>query len=185
MEKRKKLRSSLYGCSFKILKMNGDDVKMLTIDLKSRFRNKAFILAMIGAIVLLIQQLGFKDLIPSNYADVVNSILGILTMIGIVIDTSTKGVSDQTISNITASGIIADENTKQEVQVKDSTTSINNKVTENSENSSADASIIPTDKESENINLVSDHAAVLAENEQLKATLATIQSAALGTKIQV
>ena len=27
---------------------------------------------MVGAIVLLIQQLGFKDLIPNNYSDIVN-----------------------------------------------------------------------------------------------------------------
>ncbi|OOM82504.1 bacteriophage holin [Clostridium puniceum] len=69
---------------------------MLTLDLKSRFRNKTFILSMLGAIVLLIQQLGFKDLIPSNWVDIVNTILSILVMLGIVIDTSTPGVSDKT-----------------------------------------------------------------------------------------
>jgi len=65
----------------------------LNLNLKSRFRNKAFILSMVGAVVLLIQQLGFT-FIPANYSDVVNSILTILTMIGIVVDPSTSGVSD-------------------------------------------------------------------------------------------
>lgn len=77
---------------------------MLTINLKSRFRNKAFLLAMVGAIVLLIQQLGFKDIIPSNYADIVNSILTILTMLGIVVDTSTSGLSDQVIVTTETTG---------------------------------------------------------------------------------
>lgn len=77
---------------------------MLTINLKSRFRNKAFLLSMIGAIVLLIQQLGFKEIIPSNYADVVNSILTILTMVGIVIDTSTRGLSDQGVATTETTG---------------------------------------------------------------------------------
>jgi uncharacterized membrane protein len=47
---------------------------------------------MLGAIVLLIQQLGFKNLIPSNLSDIINTILSILVMLGIVVDTSTKGV---------------------------------------------------------------------------------------------
>jgi len=67
---------------------------MLTLDLKTRFRNKAFIMAMISAVVLLVQQLGFKDLIPANYLDIEYSILSILTMLGIIVDTSTPGVSD-------------------------------------------------------------------------------------------
>lgn len=103
---------------------------MLTLDIKSRFRNKAFILAMVGAIVLLIQQLGFKNLIPSNYADVANSILTILTMLGIVVDTSTPGVSDQIVSNTT----VQDINQTQEVKAEATTTQINNTVTENSNN---------------------------------------------------
>lgn len=73
-------------------------VIILNIDLKARLRNKAFLVAMISAIALLIQQLGFKDLIPENYKDVVNSILSILTMLGIVVDTSTEGISDVAIS---------------------------------------------------------------------------------------
>lgn len=82
---------------------------MLTIDLKARLRNKAFWVSLISAIVLLIQQLGFKDLIPTNYGDIVNSILTILVMFGIVVDTSTNGISDKTnptINNIDTAAIV-------------------------------------------------------------------------------
>ena len=58
---------------------------MLTLDLRARFRNKTFIFAMLGAIALLIQQLGFKDLIPYNWSDIVNTALSILVMLGIVV----------------------------------------------------------------------------------------------------
>ena len=102
---------------------------MLTINLKERFRNKTFLLSMIGAIVLLAQQLGSKDLIPSNYADVVNSILTILIMLGIVVDPSTKGISDKVVSNATVQAINKQEETKAEA----STISVNNEVTENSQ----------------------------------------------------
>lgn len=174
---------------------------MLTINLKERFRNKTFILAMVGAIVLLIQQLGFKDIIPSNYADVVNSILTILIMLGIVVDPSTKGISDKVVSNATVQAINQDNQTKEEVKIQDSTTAINNTITENSQSGSADASITSNNKESEtstDVNVSSnvlvntdnsapviDPVAIQAENEKLKATLASIQSAAAGTTSQV
>jgi uncharacterized membrane protein len=80
---------------------------MLTLDLKARLRNKTFILSMIGAIVLLIQQLGFKDLIPLNWLDIVTTVLSILVMLGIVVDTSTPGVSDkiQPVEEITSDSV--------------------------------------------------------------------------------
>jgi len=71
---------------------------MLSIDLKSRLRSKPFIVAMVSAIVLLIQQCGFKDVIPSNYGDVLSTVLTILTMLGIVVDTSTPGISDNIVT---------------------------------------------------------------------------------------
>ena len=170
---------------------------MLTINLKERFRNKTFLLSMIGAIVLLAQQLGFKDLIPNNYADVVNGILTILIMLGIVVDPSTKGISDKVVSNVTVQAI-NDTNAKEEVKTESSTTSINNEITENSQSGSADASATSDNKESEtsadanvlsniqintdnttdNSTLVIDPIAIQAENEKLKATLASIQSTA-------
>ena len=176
---------------------------MLTINLKSRFRNKTFILAMVGAIVLLIQQLGFKEIIPSNYADIVNSVLSILVMLGIVVDTSTKGISDQVISDATVQAINQATETKEEVKTEDSTIGINGVITENSQSSSDDASTSVSDKESEtnsgvdtssnvqvstensiatssndNATPVIDPIAIQAENQQLKSQLASIQSLA-------
>lgn len=100
---------------------------MLTINLKARLRNKAFWVGLISAIVLLIQQLGFKDLIPSNYADIVNSILTILAMLGIIIDTSTSGISDQdktTINNIDTTAIVQ-ENTDLKAKLEQINSTLN------------------------------------------------------------
>lgn len=101
---------------------------MLTLDLKARFKNKTFIFAMLGAIALLIQQLGFKDLIPNNWLDIVNTALSILVMLGIVVDTSTPGVSDKIIQETTVQAV----NQNQEIKSEATTTAINNTVTENS-----------------------------------------------------
>jgi phi LC3 family holin len=153
---------------------------MLTINLKERFRNKTFLLAMIGAVVLLIQQLGFKDLIPSNYADIVNSILTLLTMIGIVVDTSTKGVSDQITTNITGQSV----NKVETVQAEASTTAINSDVSENSQDYSSNTAPISSEKESETSDaaatqsstLLDANTALQQENLDLKATITQIQS---------
>lgn len=64
------------------------------INLKARLKNKAFWVSMISAIVLLAQQLGI-NIFPSNFANIVNSLLGVLTMLGILVDTSTAGISDK------------------------------------------------------------------------------------------
>lgn len=105
---------------------------MLMLDLKARLKNKTFILSMLGAIVLLIQQLGFKDLIPSNWLDIVNTILSILVMLGIIVDTSTPGVSDKIIQETTVQAIKVAE-TKEKVQTEATTTAVNNTVSENSQ----------------------------------------------------
>ena len=44
------------------------------------------------------QQLGL-NIIPNNYTEIVNTILTILTMLGIIVDTSTPGLSDQTTND--------------------------------------------------------------------------------------
>ncbi|WP_297420974.1 phage holin [Clostridium sp.] len=67
---------------------------MLTIDIKARLKNKAFWVAMASALALLIQQLGL-NIIPGNFSEIVNTVLTILTMLGILVDTSTPGISDQ------------------------------------------------------------------------------------------
>lgn len=73
---------------------------MINIDLKARLKNKAFWVAIASAMTLLAQQLGL-NVIPENYTEIVNSVLGILTMLGIIVDTSTPGISDQSKANST------------------------------------------------------------------------------------
>ena len=58
-----------------------------------RLRNKAFLLALASGIVLLAQQLGL-DIFPSNIADIINTILSILTISGIIINPTTPGLTD-------------------------------------------------------------------------------------------
>lgn len=106
---------------------------MLTLDLKARMKNKTFILSMLGAIVLLIQQLGFNELIPSNWSDIVNTLLSILVMLGIVVDTSTKGISDKVVQDVTVQAINKAAETKEEVKIEATTTTVNSTVTENSQ----------------------------------------------------
>lgn len=76
------------------------------IDLKRRFRNKAFLVSFIAAIILLAQQLGFGRFLPENLNDIINTILTILCMLGIVVDPTTDGVSD---SNMVQQGMSSDE----------------------------------------------------------------------------
>lgn len=73
----------------------------MSIDWKSRIKNKTFWISLIGAVVLLSQQLGFNatQFIPSNYVDIINSLFGILTILGIVIDPSSEGIGDKTIDS--------------------------------------------------------------------------------------
>jgi len=65
----------------------------MSIDLKSRLTNKGFWVSLISAIVGVTQLLGYK-VFPDNWADILNSVLGILVIMGIVIDPSTPGISD-------------------------------------------------------------------------------------------
>ena len=59
-----------------------------------RLRNKAFWVTLASAIVLLAQQLGL-NIFPSNIADIINSVLAILTIAGVIIDPSTPGITDK------------------------------------------------------------------------------------------
>ena len=63
------------------------------IDWKARIRNKTFWVSLASAIVLLTQQLGLT-IFPSNWSDILNTILTIFIILGIVIDPSTAGISD-------------------------------------------------------------------------------------------
>lgn len=62
------------------------------INFKLRFKNKATLLAIAGALILLAQQLGLK--LPDNIEDVVNTILTLLVLLGVVNDPTTKGLAD-------------------------------------------------------------------------------------------
>jgi phi LC3 family holin len=64
------------------------------MDIKSRLRNKTFLVSLFSAMLLLCQQLGLH-IFPSNSADIFNTILVIFTLLGIVIDPSTPGVLDE------------------------------------------------------------------------------------------
>ena len=62
------------------------------INWKLRFQNKATLLAIASTVILLAQQLGFK--LPDNIADVVNTFLTLLVLVGVINDPTTEGVSD-------------------------------------------------------------------------------------------
>ena len=68
----------------------------MNIDWKARLTNKTWWVSIIGALVLLSQQLGLdlSQYIPQNYLDIINTIFLILTLLGITVDTSTDGISD-------------------------------------------------------------------------------------------
>ena len=62
------------------------------INWKLRFQNKATLLAIASTVILLAQQLGFK--LPDNIADVVNTFLTLLVLLGVINDPTTEGLSD-------------------------------------------------------------------------------------------
>lgn len=64
------------------------------IDWKSRLRNKTFWVSLMSAVVLLTQQLGV-DIFPDNISEIVNTVLGIATILGIIVDPSTTGITDK------------------------------------------------------------------------------------------
>ena len=68
----------------------------MNIDWKARLTNKTWWVSIISALVLLSQQLGLdlSQYIPQNYVDIINTAFSILTLLGITVDTSTDGISD-------------------------------------------------------------------------------------------
>ena len=69
----------------------------MNINWKTRFTNKTFLISMGSAIVLLSQQLGL-NIFPSNWSEIFSTVLTIFILLGIVIDPSTEGISDQKYS---------------------------------------------------------------------------------------
>jgi phi LC3 family holin len=63
------------------------------MDIKSRLRNKAFILSVVAFVVLMVKTFTNYQL-PDNFDTLVNTALSILTALGIVIDPSSPGLKD-------------------------------------------------------------------------------------------
>lgn len=62
------------------------------INFKLRLQNKATLVALISAVFLMLQQFGLH--IPTNIQEGVNTFVGILVILGIVTDPTTKGIGD-------------------------------------------------------------------------------------------
>ena len=62
------------------------------INLKLRLKNKTTLVALISAVFLMLQQFGLH--IPTNIQEGVNTFVGILVILGIVTDPTTKGIGD-------------------------------------------------------------------------------------------
>lgn len=64
----------------------------MMINWKLRLQNKVTLIALIGAIFLMLQQFGL--VIPDNIKDGVNTLVYILVLLGVVSDPTTSGISD-------------------------------------------------------------------------------------------
>ena len=72
------------------------------MDWKTRIKNKPFWLALVPAILLLVQVVavpfGYKfdiDLINKQLLDIINAAFGVLTIVGVVADPTTVGIKDK------------------------------------------------------------------------------------------
>lgn len=65
---------------------------MNKINWKLRLKNKVTLIALLGAIFLMSQQLGFE--IPQNIQNGVNTFVYILVLLGVVTDPTTAGITD-------------------------------------------------------------------------------------------
>lgn len=65
----------------------------IPMNLKVRMKNKAFWVALVSGLMLLAQQLGL-NIFPENTLDITNTILSILTILGVFLDPTTDGVKD-------------------------------------------------------------------------------------------
>jgi len=107
---------------------------MFIINLEARMKNKNWWIQIISGAVLICAYFGLDltKYIGKDWANLVGIIFSVLTLLGITVDNSTKGLSDQAISNTTVEAIKAAE-TKEEVKTESTTTAISNTVTENSQ----------------------------------------------------
>lgn len=94
----------------------------MKINIKKRFTNKAFVASFISVCILLIQQLGLGQFLPSNLMDIVNTVLLLLTMLGIFVDGTTDGISDSeaVMNNKTSDELLAEiEELKELLRAKE------------------------------------------------------------------
>ena len=111
---------------------------MLTLDLKARFRNKAFLMALASALLLLLKNFGLGQYIPENVDSIVNGFITLGILLGVVTDTSTPGISDKFIQDATVQSINQANEPKKEIKTEFTTTEINNKVSENSQDAATE-----------------------------------------------
>lgn len=77
-------------------------MEMISMDWKARIKNKAFWVALIPAVIVLIQVVGNVfglDLskltgLSQQLIDVVNAVFVVLSILGVVVDPTTKGFKD-------------------------------------------------------------------------------------------
>ena len=74
--------------------MNTTEREVDIINWKLRLQNKTTLVAIIGTVILLLQQLGLK--LPDNSSDIVNTVVTLLVLLGVVTDPTTSGISDST-----------------------------------------------------------------------------------------
>lgn len=107
---------------------------MFIINLKARMRNKNWWIFVISYIVAIGGYFGFDitKCIGQDWKALVGIIFGLLGVLGITVDNSTKGLSDQVIQETTVQAIKAAD-TKEEVKIEASTTAVNSTVSEKSQ----------------------------------------------------
>lgn len=64
----------------------------MKINWKLRLQNKVTLIALLGAVFLMVQQFGLE--IPKNIQDGVNTFVYILVLLGVVNDPTTSGITD-------------------------------------------------------------------------------------------
>ena len=60
---------------------------------KTRLRNKTFWVSLAAFVAMMAKQFNLFE-VPSNYEEIVNTALGLLVMLGIIVDPTTPGIKD-------------------------------------------------------------------------------------------
>ena len=66
---------------------------MIKINWRVRLRNKTFWLTLVPLLVLLTQQIGL-NWVPENWESIFGTLMAILTVVGIINDPTTPGITD-------------------------------------------------------------------------------------------